>query len=127
MDVDAESSTQGSHPTGMVNGHVEDNSHKTAGDKQKSKLRLTYDEYESMARHLTTTLRIAENRAGDGKLSPYILSAQTIGTPILECECRSLGKSKITVKVLLTGTLLCRQLYLWSTEYFCILVSIHFQ
>ena len=68
MDVDAESSTQGSHPTGMVNGHVEDDSHKTAGDKSKPKLRLTYDEYESMARHLTTTLRIAENRAGDGKL-----------------------------------------------------------
>ena len=68
MDVDAESGTQGSHPTGMVNGHVGDDSHKTAGDKSKSKLRLTYDEYESMARHLTTTLRIAENRAGDGKL-----------------------------------------------------------
>ncbi|CAH3019119.1 unnamed protein product [Porites evermanni] len=65
MDVDAESGTQGSHPTGMVNGHVGDDSHKTAGDKSKSKLRLTYDEYESMARHLTTTLRIAENRAGD--------------------------------------------------------------
>ena len=74
MDVDAEGEIQGSHPTEMVNGNTEDDTHKTSSDKTKPKLRLTYDEYQAMAKHLALTLRVAEARAGDGKLiSIYFL------------------------------------------------------
>ena len=67
MDVDAESDTQGTHPSGMVNGHVDDEPDKTSSEKSKSKLRLTYTEYKLMATQLILTIRRAEYQAGDGK------------------------------------------------------------
>lgn len=65
MDVDAESDT---HPSGMVNGHTDTDTTKTDSDqKSKSKLRLSFEEYRSMARTIAGHLRAEEYRAGDGK------------------------------------------------------------
>ena len=66
MDVDSQGDTQGSHPTGMVNGHVGDDTQKTSSEKSKTKLSLTYEEYKSMANQFIITIRRAEERAGDG-------------------------------------------------------------
>lgn len=67
MDVDAEELTQAaaSQPSEMVNGHAEDDFHKT--DKSKSKLSLKYSEYKSMATQLVITIRRSEERAEGGE------------------------------------------------------------
>lgn len=67
MDVDAEEETQAaaSQPSEMVNGHAEDDFHKT--DKSKSKLSLKYSEYKSMATQLVITIRRSEERAEGGE------------------------------------------------------------
>jgi len=63
MEVDAENDT---HPSGMVNGHTDTDTSKTDGDpKSKSKLRLSFEEYRSMARTIAGHLRAEEYRAGD--------------------------------------------------------------
>ena len=65
MDVDAESDT---HPSGMVNGHTDTETTKTDSDpKSKSKLRLSFEEYRSMARTIAGHLRAEEYKAADGK------------------------------------------------------------
>ena len=70
MDVDAEELTQAaaSQPSEMVNGHAEDDFHKT--DKSKSKLSLKYSEYKSMATQLVITIRRSEERAEGGEWRP---------------------------------------------------------
>ena len=66
MDVDTNGDTQTApHPSGMVNGHVEEDSHRS--DKSKSKLSLKYTEYKSMATQLVISIRRAEESAGDGE------------------------------------------------------------
>ena len=66
MEVDTESDT---HPSGMVNGHAEKEATKTDSDqKSKSKLRLSFEDYRSMARSIAGYLRAEEDRAGEGKL-----------------------------------------------------------
>ena len=69
MDVDAETDT---HPSGMVNGHTDTDTTKTDSDqKSKSKLRLSFEEYRSMARTIAGHLRAEEYRADDGKSLTY--------------------------------------------------------
>ncbi|KAL9966142.1 hypothetical protein ACROYT_G024167 [Oculina patagonica] len=64
MEVDAESDT---HPSGMVNGHTDTDTTKTDSDqKGKSKLRLSFEDYRSMARTIAGHLRAEEDRAGEG-------------------------------------------------------------
>lgn len=70
MEVDAESDT---HPSGMVNGHADTDATKTDSDqKGKSKLRLSFEDYRSMARTIAGHLRAEEYKAGEGE--PWLLS-----------------------------------------------------
>jgi len=72
MEVDAENDT---HPSGMVNGHTDTDTSKTDSDpKSKSKLRLSFEEYRSMARTIAGHLRAEEYRAGDGKAEVGVIS-----------------------------------------------------
>ena len=65
MEVDGESDT---HPSGMVNGHTDTDTTKTDSDqKGKSKLRLSFEDYRSMARTIAGHLRAEEYKAGEGK------------------------------------------------------------
>lgn len=65
MDVDGESEA---HPSGMVNGHTEKDADRTESDqKAKSKLRLSFEDYRSMARSVAGYLRAEEERGGEGK------------------------------------------------------------
>lgn len=65
MDAEEETQAAASQPSDMVNGHPEDDFHKT--DKGKSKLSLKYSEYKSMATQLVITIRRSEERAGVGE------------------------------------------------------------
>ncbi|XP_027060547.1 zygotic DNA replication licensing factor mcm6-A-like [Pocillopora damicornis] len=63
MDVDGESEA---HPSGMVNGHTEKDADRTESDqKAKSKLRLSFEDYRSMARSVAGYLRAEEERGGE--------------------------------------------------------------
>ncbi|CAH3130966.1 unnamed protein product [Pocillopora meandrina] len=63
MDVDGESEA---HPSGMVNGHTEKDTDRTESDqKAKSKLRLSFEDYRSMARSVAGYLRAEEERGDD--------------------------------------------------------------
>ncbi|XP_058953435.2 zygotic DNA replication licensing factor mcm6-A-like [Pocillopora verrucosa] len=63
MDVDGESEA---HPSGMVNGHTEKDTDRTESDqKAKSKLRLSFEDYRSMARSVAGYLRAEEERGGE--------------------------------------------------------------
>lgn len=62
MDVDGESDA---HPSRMVNGHAEDADKAESDQKPKSKLRLSFEDYRSMARSVAGYLRAEEERAGE--------------------------------------------------------------
>lgn len=63
MDVDGEGEA---HPSGMVNGHTEKDADRTESDqKAKSKLRLSFEDYRSMARSVAGYLRAEEERGGE--------------------------------------------------------------
>ena len=74
MDVDADDNNQSSHPSGMVNGIANGDSHKETEQITKSKLRLTYEEYRRIANLIVVHMRKEEERLEDGNKALLLLA-----------------------------------------------------